>query len=477
MRIRISDLWTWEGKIDRGRYALIGFVGFALKYNLDRLLARIAFHRSWGMLDYWIPAGTAIHITSLPATEAKFLAWMVALALPFIWVGVVLTLRRLRDVGLPVGLLVLFFVPVVNLAFFAILCILPSRESSTSDIPGAFRARQTLLGRIIPRTALGSAAVAVVVTAAFGLLLVWLGASLMNAYGWGLFIALPFSLGLLSALVYGYHQPRNFGQCVLVGLLSIGFLAAGLLTAAIEGAICIAMAAPLAILLVFMGSAVGYCIQRRIWPNPPAPAIASLLLIFLPGVMSVERVTSPAPPVFAVQTAIEINAPPEAVWNQVVAFSEIPPPRELLFRAGIAYPIRAEILGRGPGAERHCVFSTGAFVEPIQVWDEPHLLKFSVSENPPPMAEWTPYHRIDAPHLHGYLVSNGGQFLLTPLPGGRTRLEGTTWYRHSLWPAGYWRLWSDAIIHRIHLRVLLHIQALAEHNVGEAATLSSQPSR
>jgi hypothetical protein len=41
-------------------------------------------------------------------------------------------------------------------------------------------------------------------------------------------------------------------------------------------------------------------------------------------------------------------------------------------------------------------------------------------------------------------------------------LEGTTWYRHGLWPAEYWRWWSDAIIHRIHLRVLRHVRMLAE---------------
>ncbi len=132
------------------------------------------------------------------------------------------------------------------------------------------------------------------------------------------------------------------------------------------------------------------------------------------------------------------------------------------FRAGIAYPIRAEIIGSGVGAERHCVFSTGAFVEPIQVWDEPRRLKFSVTENPPPMQEWTPYTHIDPPHLHGFLMSNGGQFLLTPLPNGGTRLEGTTWYQHGLWPAAYWRVWSDEIIHRIHLRVLTHIRDEAE---------------
>jgi len=150
------------------------------------------------------------------------------------------------------------------------------------------------------------------------------------------------------------------------------------------------------------------------------------------------------------------------VWRHVVSFSEITESPEWYFRAGLAYPLRAEIRGAGPGAVRYCVFSTGAFVEPIEVWDEPRLLRFRVDENPAPMRELSPWGELDAPHLHGFMVSKAGQFRLTTLPGGRTRLEGTTWYQHGLAPAPYWRLWSDAIIHRIHLRVLRHIAREAE---------------
>jgi hypothetical protein len=31
-----------------------------------------------------------------------------------------------------------------------------------------------------------------------------------------------------------------------------------------------------------------------------------------------------------------------------------------------------------------------------------------------------------------------------------------------MWPASYWHLWSDYIIHRIHSRVLEHIRTEAE---------------
>ena len=147
-------------------------------------------------------------------------------------------------------------------------------------------------------------------------------------------------------------------------------------------------------------------------------------------------------------------------------FSELPEPHEWYFRAGIAYPQKAGIVGSGEGAVRYCQFSTGPFIEPVEAWDEPRLLRFGVTENPPPMHEWSPYANIAPKHLHGYLVAERGQFQLTELPNRRTLLNATTWYRHGLWPAQYWRLWSDAIIHRIHIRVLNHIRTLAEQDAS-----------
>jgi len=48
------------------------------------------------------------------------------------------------------------------------------------------------------------------------------------------------------------------------------------------------------------------------------------------------------------------------------------------------------------------------------------------------------------------------------LPGGRTRLEGSTWYEIEIEPECYWQLSSDYLIHRIRNRVLAHIQSEVE---------------
>jgi uncharacterized membrane protein YhaH (DUF805 family) len=460
MKITFADLWRPSGTIDRGTYALVGVLGFAIKHNLDRLLANYGFHRAWGLFNYWVPVRDVARITDLRDGEAVFLGTMVALALPFIWVGVVLTLKRLRSAGLSSRMAVLFFVPFLNLLFFLVLCLVPERSSSPTGQEGT--QKSSWLMRILPESALGSATVSILFTVPIGLGLALLGSQLLTNYGWGLFVALPFAMGFAAAAIYGVRQPRSLRGCIGVACLSTGLLAAALLALAFEGIVCIIMAAPIAVPLAGFGGACAHRVQRRAQFRRDAPVYLSALLIFVPGVEWTEHAVAPPAPIFVVRSAIDVHASPERVWKQVVAFSEIPPPTEWMFRAGIAYPIRAEIVGSGPGAERHCVFSTGAFVEPVEVWDEPRQLKFSVTSNPPPMEEWTPYSHIDPPHLHGFLVSNGGQFLLTALPDGGTRLEGTTWYRHGLWPSEYWRIWSDSIIHRIHMRVLRHIRDEAE---------------
>jgi hypothetical protein len=56
---------------------------------------------------------------------------------------------------------------------------------------------------------------------------------------------------------------------------------------------------------------------------------------------------------------------------------------------------------------------------------------------------------------------------------GLTRLEGSTWYEQRLRPEGYWVLFSDYVIGRIHDRVLAHIKAEVEAKTGSAARVTS----
>lgn len=291
-----------------------------------------------------------------------------------------------------------------------------------------------------------------------GPLTIW-GIYGIGEYGIALFILTPLLIGLGSTILYGFKRSITLKESRNIAFLTLLTFTIGLFVFAIEGAICIAMAAPIGVLLTWLGSLIGYAIINKT-PNNSSAAIL-LLIALIPTIAFIEKQNEPQ--LSSVVTSIIINADAETVWKNVVEFPELNEPTELLFKTGIAYPINARIKGTGIGAVRYCNFTTGSFVEPITGWNKPRLLKFDVVNQPEPMKEIS-FWNIKAPHLNDYFISKQGQFKLIELPNGQTKLEGTTWYYHNIKPAFYWRLWSNYIIHQIHERVLNHIKVNSEKN-------------
>lgn len=476
-----------RGRIGGKTYLALGCVLLIAKFLIDHLVGGTIFHRDWGPMNYLIPIDS-LSLFSLPTSDRRFVLTMCWTALPFAIVGLIATSWRLRDAGLPQWLVVLFFLPLGNLLFFWVLATLPrvqavavsadvgaelpTRQPSVTLRPSeaqpidyasspATRPPNPFWSRLFPEDIGPSRFRAALVPVPICMTSVFLTATVLRDYGWGIFVGLPFCCGLITSVLHGYSRPRSFGQCLSASSLSLLMSGGACIVFAIEGLVCLLMASPIMFIFMSVGTVLGHSIQHR--PRRPAgvPNALWTVLIVLPMLMGLESRFPAQPRVYQVTTSVDVNASPAVVWRHVVSFPELSAPKEWLFRMGIAFPVRARIDGAGLGAIRRCEFSTGAFIEPIRIWDEPRLLAFDVTSNPPPMQEWSPYH-IRPPHLENFLLSHGGQFKLIELPNGHTRLEGTTWYEHRMMPEAYWRWWSDAIIHRIHLRVLRHVAALAE---------------
>lgn len=311
-----------------------------------------------------------------------------------------------------------------------------------------------------PRPAAAIAGALIVVAVTVGT--VALIGNMSGEYGWALFVVLPMSTGAASswvALACGYR-----GASVVAGIVIGVGIACGVVLSltGIEGVVCLIMVSPLWVPVTLAGAGMGWAAWQAVEASRYRVLAWFGLALLSPAMLGLETAVDLQPPVYKVTSYVIVDAPPETVWPQVIAFAELPEPDEFVFRHGVAYPIRAEIEGVGIGAKRLCVFSTGAFVEPITQWNPPHVLAFDVVENPPALEEWSPWGHIEPPHTHGYFESHRGRFDLERLPNGRTKLIGTTWYQHGLWPASYWRLWSDHIIHMIHHRVLGNIKQRAE---------------
>jgi hypothetical protein len=279
-------------------------------------------------------------------------------------------------------------------------------------------------------------------------------------YGWSLFLGLPVVVSFLSAFCTSFGRRVSFGFAYGNSVLSLLCLGGFILIFAMDGLICLLMALPLALLLGLVGAVLGHGLGSASHGDYRS-ALPMLVVLLFPGLVAFDFATRSPEPLRCVTTSVLIRAPIQRVWQTVIAFPKISEPPGGIFRFGIAYPIEAHIDGTGVGAVRHCIFSTGSFVEPITQWEEPELLAFDVAKLPPPMKELSFYENVAAPHLHGHMVSHRGQFHLFERDG-QVVLEGTTWYTHTLSPQWYWGPISDYVIHRIHARVLNHIKRSCE---------------
>jgi len=457
---RLRSLFSLHGRIGPRRYLALGAALMALKFALDAAVVHALFVKPWQPWFYLLPLRWSdTYPDELPWQHLVF----AAISLPFVWIGVALTVRRLRDARVATWHVIWFVLPLVNLILFGVLSLLPGKDEMDQTRASLGHDADEWLGH------LGAERRRLAVIGWFTSIGVTLGlvslATVLHLYGTGLFVAAPWLQGFVLGVFLCAPGPRSAWSVARAALTAELCVCGLLLALGIEGVACVIMAAPLVVPMGVLGALTARLLLRDRWDLPArlARQISALAILVGPALLLGENVMAPEPSTYAVTTRLVVHAPPEQVWQHVVAFPELPPPREFLFRAGIAWPQSAHIDGDGKGAVRHCTFNTGSFVEPIEVWDPPRLLKFGVIESPQPMIEWNPlWPRLDAAHLHGFFAARSGQFELVPLADGTTQLEGTTWYSHGLWPESYWRLWSDLLVHTIHRRVLEHVRALSE---------------
>lgn len=277
-----------------------------------------------------------------------------------------------------------------------------------------------------------------------------------NLYGFGLFLFVPLALGLISGLAL--PPSESFGQYVKVALAALLLGVLSVFFFAMEGVICLVMASPILFGASILGAMIAWLIRGQSYRRSAQLSV----LVLLPAALFADLHEHHSPAEGSVTTSIVIHAPASRVWPLIHNFDHLPEPGFWLFRNGVAYPLAAKTLGAGVGAERHCVLSTGDMPEVVEAWEPNRLLRFRVLHTPDCMKETSPYGRIDTPHIHGYYECEEGEFRLTPLANGDTLVEGTSWYRYHIYPAAYWALWTDTIVHQVHLRVLNEIKKRAE---------------
>lgn len=452
-----SCLRLWFGISDRVTQRAFLISGLALmlfKYSVEASVVWIYSGRFYSPADFLNPLLSMREQFFRPPVP-EWAPWAAFFwSIPFLWIAVSMSVRRAFDANLNPWKGLMILCPFLNLVAILILVAYPTVPESDAKHP---RVQPTSQHQV------RSALIGILLSNLIALLMVSISVYGYRDYGVTLFLATPILMGAVSAFTYNRPHARSFAGSLVVAQISILTAGSALLLFAFEGIICLAMLYPIAVAMGLLGGMIGYFLGACSETRAGNVSYVILLLPFLAGAESVYRPT----PIYEVASSVEIDAPREIVWKYVVGFSDLPDPDPWYFRLGIAYPKRASIQGSGVGAVRRCEFSTGAFVEPITEWQYPQRLAFDVASQPPPMHELSPYRHVHPPHLDGYLRCKRGEFRLVSLGDQRTRLEGSTWYEFEMYPQDYWTLWSDAAIHRIHLRVLEHIKHLSETSSHE----------
>ncbi len=280
-----------------------------------------------------------------------------------------------------------------------------------------------------------------------------------NLYGYGVFLFVPLLTGIITGAISNWRQPSTIGAIWISAFVVNVLCAIGLLVTGLEGAVCVGMSIPVTLPVMGLGIVLARAVlhygraKRKILFSavPAIVAVGGASILYSPGF--VNQVES---------TTIIINGPPEKIWPYLFELDGLPEPDQWIFRTGIAYTKGTRSGGRNVGDWRQCMLTTGNMNETIAAVEPNRYLRFNVLNTPPSMRESNPFYDIHPRHETGTFVVHWGEFRLEALPGGRTRLTGTSSYSYNIYPAWYWGLYTDTVAEQIHMRMMNEIKRRVE---------------
>jgi len=273
----------------------------------------------------------------------------------------------------------------------------------------------------------------------------------------------PFALGVLTAALKPATTREPWAYWILAPCAAAALLlvAAGLL--AIEGAICLVFAAPVVLAMAMLGGTLtGIVMSARKGRGVPPSAVASCLL--LPFAFAPIEAHLPYPEELrTVTTVLDIDAPPEVVWSQVV---RVPTIREgeqttgFFQRIGIPRPLEATLSRDGIGGLREAHFAGGIrFHEHVTEWEPARHLGFTIEVDAASVSPQVLDSHVMVGGEHFDVVY--GAFTLEP-HGRGTRLHLLSRHRLRTRFNFYAGFWTDAVMQDIQQNICRVIRARSE---------------
>ncbi len=264
-------------------------------------------------------------------------------------------------------------------------------------------------------------------------------------YGGTFFMIFPLAVGF----AIGTHDKKERGIYSLIfGLLVFfGFLLAG----ALEGLICVAMALPLFLIMMY----VGYKIQQKIIKKEPKASqklmlsIAPILLLLL--INPIEQMILPEPTIVTIENSIILDYSPEIVFDEVKQMDKLDAKKPIGLIMGLPSPYKCELEADTIGAKRNCLFKNGKIVAEITKYEKGKVLEMDVVDYTLTGRDW--FEFVDATYTFKEINK-------------QTKITRTSSYKSILNPRIYWQPLENWGIEQEHKFVLSSLKKNLKEKYG-----------
>jgi hypothetical protein len=280
-------------------------------------------------------------------------------------------------------------------------------------------------------------------------------------------IVVPFSMGYIAVATKARAARVGFAERIFLPWAAVLIALAGCALVAWEGAICVIMITPIALLCGSLGGLLAGALVRS--TQPPMAMMSIVIVALLPLLVGpIEHRLSPGVQLRSVESDVEIHAAPEMIWQNIervrpIDLSELP--RSLNRTIGFPRPIEATLSRESIGGVRHATFAGNVlFIETIDTWEPQQRLGFSIhadTRNIPPTT-------LDEHVTIGgsYFDVLHGEYFLESAGTGNIRLRLISRHRVSTDFNWYARLWTDAIMRDVQRSILYVIKNRCEGATG-----------
>jgi hypothetical protein len=274
-------------------------------------------------------------------------------------------------------------------------------------------------------------------------------------------LGVPFGVGYLTILLSPIESVRKRRYQWLAPLVPIFVFFLFTLLVSLEGLACWIMILPVFLLLSLLGGWIAARQKIRRADNKSRLKVS--LVLCMPFILSALEIRLPDLPArYEAYTYIDIHAPPDSIWDNVIRVRTISPQDDqgtVTNWLGFPRPIRAELNYAGVGGSRLAVFSKGLiFEEVVKEYQPKKKMHFSIKADP---------RSIPSTTMDEHIVIGGdyfdvldGTYELEPLAGGVYRLHLYSHFvmkTHFNFYASWWAGWimkdiQNNILHVIQTR-------------------------